>query len=85
MTTIELSQTEDFRAMSRLVMGADCVFVPLVIGRGVDSHGHPIRGLGEMTLKALKDVAQAGRIAETLLTNYYGCGLPPATDTPNPS
>lgn len=72
MTTEELRKTEEFKILGRLVMSADCVIVPALVGRGVDSHGHPISGLAESTMQALKDIAAAGELAQKLLTNFYG-------------
>lgn len=59
--------TAEFRTIGQLVGAADCVLVPVIIGRGLDSHGKPVPGLDAATLRALSDIEMAGQLAKKLL------------------
>lgn len=53
-------------ALAREVADIDACLTAATLGRGVDSHGEPLRGLDERVLGALDRLVRAGMAAHKL-------------------
>lgn len=81
MNTADVRASAEFKTLAQLVASADAALIPLTVGRGVDSHGKPLHGLAETTVRALRDAHMAGQLAAGLLSRL---GIPEES-TQNPT